>query len=119
MSSGPEQSAKNGANNTSAVAKLLSQLNVPTLALILLTGGSNFFATERSSTGRDEQFHTAFRQLRDLHDALDETEKRQRTAIDNQTRLLEHDSVLLKEVHDIATRLDQWKRNEQMRGAPP
>lgn len=105
-------------NNNNTAAKLLGQLNLPTLALILLTGGGNWFATEKNSSDRDSQFHQAFRQIGDLHDALDETEKRQRTAIQNQTQILEHDTVLLKEVHDIATKLENWKRLDQMRGAP-
>jgi hypothetical protein len=44
-----EAAPKNGGNNTTALAKLLSQLNVPTLVLILLTGSSNFFATENNA----------------------------------------------------------------------
>lgn len=108
---------KNG-NSTNALAKLLNSLNLPTLALILLTGGGNWFATEKTSTDRGAQLDHAARQIRDLHEALDETEKRQRIAIDNQMKLLEHDGVLLKEVHEITTRLDKLKRLDQMRGAP-
>jgi thymidylate synthase len=44
-----EESQKNGGNSTSALAKLLSQVNLPTLALVLLTGGGNFFATEQNA----------------------------------------------------------------------
>jgi hypothetical protein len=105
----PQQNNSASGNSGTAVAKLLNQLNLPTLALVLLTGGGNWFATEKNSTDRDHQFNQAFRQIRDLHDALEETEKRQRIAIDNQTKILEHDTVLLKEVHDIATRLENLK----------
>jgi sensor domain CHASE-containing protein len=38
-----------GGNSTSALAKLLNSLNLPTLALILLTGGGNWFATEQNA----------------------------------------------------------------------
>lgn len=110
--------AEGGTNNNSTLAKLLNQLNLPTLALILLTGGGNWFATERGTADRDSQFQQAFRQLRDVHDALDETDKRQRIAMENQQRLLEHDAQLLKEVHEIALKLEKWKRLDQMRGAP-
>jgi hypothetical protein len=102
-----EAAPKNGGNNTAA--KLLNQLNLPTLALVLLTGGGNWFATERNSADRDSQFHQAFRQIRDLHEALDETEKRQRTALDNQMKILEHDTVLLKEVHELTTKMEKLK----------
>jgi thymidylate synthase len=44
-----EEASKNSGNNTTALAKLLSQLNVPTLALILLSGGGNWFATEQNA----------------------------------------------------------------------
>lgn len=108
MTSDSEPAPKNG-NSTTALAKLLGQLNLPTLALILLTGGGNWFATEKQSTDRDSQFHQAFRQLRDVHEALEETDKRQRAAMDNQQRLLEHDAQLLKEVHEISLRLDRLK----------
>jgi hypothetical protein len=105
-------------SGSNGMAKMLSQLNLPTLALILLTGGGNFFATKENSTDRDHQFNQAFKQIADLHEALDDTEKSQRTALDNQTRILEHDTVLLKEVHEIATKLENLRRLDQMRGAP-
>jgi hypothetical protein len=105
--------SQNSSGSGTAIANLLNQLNLPTLALILLTGGGNWLATEKNSADRDHQFNKAFQQIRDLHDALDETEKRQRMALDNQTKILEHDTVLLKEVHDIATRLESLKHSDQ------
>jgi hypothetical protein len=106
-------------NGSSALAKLLNQLNLPTLALILLTGGGNWFATEKTSTDRGQQLDQAVRQIHDLHEALDETDKRQRTALNNQTQLLEHDSRLLTEVHEIAVKIERMRQLDQMRGVPP
>jgi hypothetical protein len=49
---------------------------------------------------------------------LDDSESRQRQALDNQTKLLEHDTQLLREVHEITLKFDRWKTLEQNRGAP-
>jgi hypothetical protein len=38
-----------GGNSNSALAKMLGQLNLPTLALIVLSGGGNWFATEQNA----------------------------------------------------------------------
>jgi hypothetical protein len=105
-------------NSTSAMAKLLNQLNLPTLGLILLMGGGNWFATEKNGVDRGAQLDQAVSQIRELHAALDDTEKRQRTALANQTQILEHDTVLLREVHAITVKLENLKRLDQMRGAP-
>ena len=101
-------------NGTGALAKFLNGLNPTTLIAILLMGGGNLFTTKQ---GNDE-IEKAIRQVKDLHEALEETDKRQRTAMDNQRQLLENDSKLLKQVHDIAARLDRLKSLDQMRGAP-
>jgi hypothetical protein len=37
-----------GGNSNSALVKMLGQLNLPTLALIILSGGGNWFATEQN-----------------------------------------------------------------------
>jgi hypothetical protein len=105
-------------NGTAAKLSALKDLNWPTLILVLFTGGTNFLATQKGTTEREYQIDQSIRQVRELHEALDETEKRQRAALNNQTTLLENDSSLLKEVHTIVVKLDDWKRNEQMRGAP-
>jgi hypothetical protein len=109
--------SKNG-NSTTALAKLLNQLNLPTLALVLLTGGGNWFKTQNTGDEQRIEIHRAIQQVHELHDALQETEKRQRTALNNQLQILEHDAVLLREVHDIASKLERLKRLDQMRGAP-
>jgi hypothetical protein len=44
-----EAPPKNGGNSSTALAKLINQINLPTLALILLTGGGNWFATDHNA----------------------------------------------------------------------
>jgi hypothetical protein len=78
-------------------------LNWPTLILIILTGGGNFFATQKNSSERQYEQERAHKQIHELHAALDGFEARQKeelnriaevlrnqsTLIDNQTRHLE------------------------------
>lgn len=106
--------------NGSGASKLsaLKDLNWPTLILIMFSGGANLLSTQRTSADREYQVDQALRQIRELHDALDDFQKHQKSMLDSQSQLLEHDSELLREVHAISLRLDTWKRNEQMRGAP-
>jgi flagellar biosynthesis/type III secretory pathway chaperone len=89
------------------------------MALIVISGGGNFFATQKSSSEREHQIDRAIQQVHDLHATLDETERRQRKALDNQTQILEHDTKLLQEVHEITVKLEQMRHVDQMRGAPP
>jgi Asp-tRNA(Asn)/Glu-tRNA(Gln) amidotransferase C subunit len=46
-------------------------------------------------------------------------EARQTKMLQNQSKTLEDDVALLKEVHAITLRLEEMKRLDQMRGAPP
>jgi hypothetical protein len=78
-------------------------LDWPTLILILVTGGGNFFATSKNSSERQFEQEQALRQIRELHASLDDFESRQKeeltriaevlknqtTLLDNQTRALE------------------------------
>jgi vacuolar-type H+-ATPase subunit I/STV1 len=118
MPEAEESGGKNGANGTAALVKLVKQLDLPTLLAVVLMGGGNWFTTQKNSTDREQQIDQSIKQIHELHDALEETEKRQRKALDNQTEILEHDTVLLKEVHEIATKLERLKNLDQMRGAP-
>jgi hypothetical protein len=113
-----EQNGKPSANGTAALVKLLKQVDLPTLLVVVLFGGGNLFSTQKNSTDREHQIELALKQIRELHDAMDETEQRQHKALDNQTQILEHDTILLREVHDITTKLERLKNLDQMRGAP-
>lgn len=82
-------------NNTSALAKLLNQINLPTLAMILLMGGGNLFATKDDGRLTREEAQRVVSQVRDLHNALDEFEHRQKQMLDNQIDMLRK----LQEIH--------------------
>jgi len=77
---------KNGLN-----IEALKSLNWPTVILILVTGGGNFLATQNNSSQRQYQVDRAIDQIRDLHNALDNTEKRQKEAIATFENLLNND----------------------------
>ena len=108
-----ESLTKNG------VTKILENLNWPTVALIILTGGTNLFATHENGSQLQYQRDTVFRQVSDLHRALDEFEKRQKLVLENQNAMMHNDSRILGETHDIVLKIQEWKRLEQARGAPP
>jgi hypothetical protein len=109
----------NGATPVENKTQALKDLNWPTLVLILFTGGTNFLATQKGSTEREYQVDQAVKQIRELHEALDDFQKRQKQGLENTTQILEHDTILLKEVHTISMNLERWKNEEQNRGAPP
>ena len=99
--------------NGEKLANLVKNLNWPTVALIALTGGGNWLATLQNRSEIDYSRDRVFRQVQDLHDALGEFEKRQKTlleaietALKNQTRILdnqnktmESDTKLLEQLH--------------------
>jgi hypothetical protein len=65
---------------TAGLGKLA--LNWPTVVLILATSGGNFFAIERERTARHADLERAFRQIGELHDAMDDSEKHQKQGLD-------------------------------------
>ena len=88
------QAKVNGASET------LKSLNWPTVILILVTGGGNFLATQNNSNQRQYQIDRAIDQIRDLHQALDQTDKRQRQAIDHFETLLANDHSNINKISD-------------------
>ena len=84
----------------------LKNLNWPTVILILVTGGGNLWATHENSTQRQYQVDQALQQIRDLHNALDDFETRQKkmleaidTGLKNQAQMLKNQSEILEEFH--------------------
>src|ERR1700757_2741703 len=84
----------------------LKNLNWPTVILILVTGGGNLWATHENSTQRQYQVDQALQQIRDLHNALDDFETRQKkllegidTGLKNQTQMLKNQNEILEEFH--------------------
>jgi hypothetical protein len=70
---------KNGGKN--AIVEALSQMNVPTILLILLSGGGNVLFTDKSGRQTDAELTQSIRQIHQLHDELD-------TALRNQKEII-------------------------------
>lgn len=94
---------------------MLNQLNLPTLGLILLMGGGNWFATQKTGDESRSEILQAIRQVHDLHESLDDWEKRQKeglvkmnAALDNQNQLLRNQGTLLAHDQQI---LDQFNKH--------
>lgn len=91
-----EGGQKNSGNGTTALAKLLNQLNVPTLLAVMLFGGGNFLATkEDGRLTRDEQVKVVG-EVHDLHNALEQFEARQKQSLDNQAQILRSQTEILQ-----------------------
>ena len=140
-----ENGAANG--NGEKLAKLLQGMNWPTVALVALTGGGNLMATFQNRSQIDYGRERVMRQVNDLHEALDATERRQKeaiahfeellvndkheisqlsTSLANQTKMLENQNKvmgsqmeILEGTHAMVSKFEKWKAAEQMRGVPP
>jgi hypothetical protein len=64
-------------------------LNWPTVILILVSGGTNWFATHQNSGSIDYGREQVIRQVNDLHSVLDDFEKRQGQALENQKAIID------------------------------
>jgi len=106
-----------GHANTASNGK--AALSWPTVALIIASGGLNLLGTHQGNTQLSGEQQEGLRRIRELHSELDDFKRWQDQALDNQQRMLQSDSKLLAEIHEIAVRLDRLKTQEQMRGAPP
>lgn len=113
------------ADNGSGSKIDLKNLNWPTVILVLLTGGGNFLATSQNGEALRQQQYRAYSNVDDLHKAIDDFERRQLSALENQNKImrtqgqvLENDSMLLKEIHAVVEKFDRWKAAEQNRGRP-
>lgn len=85
-------------NGNTALAKILHQLNVPTLLTVMLMGGGNLFQGLRSSASNHEELERAIREVHQLYAKLDETEQRQLKALANQTELLKNQQEILQQL---------------------
>lgn len=109
---------RNPATNGAAVSEMVKQMNWPTVILVLLTGGGNFFATKQFSGEREYQIQQAVRQIGDLHQAVDDFEKRQKDtvakvtqALDNQAQVLKNQATELEHLTSIITQLHRLHQN--------
>ena len=104
----------------------IKTLNWPTLLLILVTGGGNFIANQQGKTQLSYEQQEAIAKIREIHGDLDNFETGMKSSLNNQnaimlsqTKLLENDSALLKEVHAVVNNLEAMRHADQMRGVPP
>lgn len=64
-------------NGTTGLAKLLNQLNLPTLVLILLMQGGNLWETKSGNQFNAAELERAIREVHDLYPKLEEAIRRQ------------------------------------------
>ena len=65
-----------------------SGLNWPTVALIIATGGANLIGTHQGTTTLSAEQQEGLRKIREVHEAMDEFEKRQKQALDTEQEIL-------------------------------
>jgi hypothetical protein len=105
---GDSGKAPGSANNVAALGEVAKNMNWPTVLLILVTGGGNWFANQaNTSQVRADQLH-AYNQIQDLHNNLDDFEKRQKTmlsnletSLDNQRKMIETQNATLSEIRSF------------------
>jgi hypothetical protein len=85
-------------SSTDGVSKILTHLNWPTVALIALTGGGNFLLTNQGNNFNKEELERAIRQVKDLHNDIDQTDKRQKAAIEALEKLANQNNQILQEL---------------------
>ena len=110
------QSGTASSSNGEKLATVLKNLNWPTVVLIALTGGGNWFATLENRGQIDYTRERVFRQVQDLHDSISEFEKRQKEMLsgiesslknqtqilDNQNKTMQSDTKMLEQLHRFA-----------------
>ena len=105
-------------SNGEKIANLVKNLNWPTVALIALTGGGNWFATLQNRGQIDYGREQVIRQVNDLHNSVEDFEKRQKSVLENQNAMMRNDTDVLNQIHGIVIRLDRLKTLDEQRGAP-
>jgi ABC-type transporter Mla subunit MlaD len=94
-------------NSSSVLAKVLNQLNLPTLGLIMLMGGGNLFQGIQSSDSNHQEIERAIREVHQLYEKIDDTEERQqqgltnlRTLIESNVKQVQNQNELLHSAHE-------------------
>ena len=93
--------AKNGA----AALNALANLNWPTVALIILTGGTNWFTARQGASQLSQQLtqeqQEALHKIRDVHDSLEVFEAGMRSSLTNQAQILDNQSQMLQDQKSV------------------
>jgi hypothetical protein len=96
MSEEGANASGNGNAKNAALAKLLNQLNIPTLVLILLTGGGNFFQGVQLGQEGHEERDRALREIHQLYGRISDFEDRQQKSLDNQKEIIKSNTEQVK-----------------------
>jgi len=99
------------ASNPVPSANGLKQLNWPTVALILLTGGGNWLATNRAEHTNTLEMERARNEVHQIHASLDDFEKYMKVSFDNQNKILEGQTHLLQVQNSILSELRGGSRH--------
>jgi hypothetical protein len=91
--------------NGDKMASLVSNMNWPTVALIALTGGGSIFTSLSNRSQIDEGRAQVVRQVADLHNSLEDFERRQKQMLDGIHDSLNNQTVMLSNQKDILTEL--------------
>jgi pyoverdine/dityrosine biosynthesis protein Dit1 len=91
------------ANNSTALVKILNQINVPTLLAIFLFGGGNIFQGQQISKESHDDVERAVREIHQLFNKIEEFEQRQIQILKNQTDLLHSANDSLKNQEEMLT----------------
>jgi hypothetical protein len=96
----------------------LKNLNWPTVILILVTGGGNWFATQNNGAQLQYQREQVFRQVHELHDSLKDFEDRQRQtlvgieqSLKNQTLMIDGQNKVMASQSTILEHLKHFAQN--------
>src|SRR5215475_12548977 len=96
---------KNGSAGT--ISLPASGLSWQTVVLILATGAGNFITTQHGNTTITAEQQQVYNQVREMHREFDDFKRWQQTAGDNQRQMMQNDTRLIQEIHEIAVRLDR------------
>jgi hypothetical protein len=92
-------------SESSNIGNALKNLNWPTVALILATGGGNWLATHETSNQLSYDQAEAIAKIRELHKSMDEFEARQRQALEGVSFVLKNETEILENQKQIMAQL--------------
>lgn len=99
-----------GGNGSQGLAKLLNQLNLPTLALILLLQGSNLWETKSGNNFNAAEMDRAIREVHQLYEKLMDYEKRQTITMESNTQQLRNQGEMLDNQRKVLDILQTQQR---------
>jgi hypothetical protein len=96
------------------LATLLSDpdrlIKLATIALILISGGGNLFATKSVEHTNTEEWNRAIREIHDLHSALSGALERQKQILESNKKSLDNMDHAMKELDEIGDYIREQKR---------